>query len=341
MATANNGAPLSSVPDDVLQRILVGVPLDDHRAAASACRTFRDVINGSRFPALRRKYGFAEQSVVIVYETGDGVVNIRMGHQDVAMDIFSRFAPWLRGVSTTDGATRLFVCTWRLNAPDIAPDIWSVDASSRRWRHFATLPLNYSAHCMEWHDGRLYFAGGRHKHRYNDSLHAFNETTGLWEELPPMPHACANAASGVIGNELFIAAGDRENGVATSTLQIYDITTRTWRFGALVPYLCYWTKGVVVDDKLFVFGTADPRHGMLAYDPQSDTWSEEAVPFNGIVEHACAHKGRVVVFLRNSMAFERGADGAWSRFVVGASSRFVDWPAVNGCRAVSGSVLLG
>ena len=164
-----------------------------------------------------------------------------------------------------------------------------------------------------------------------------------------MPHACANAASGVIGNELFIAGGAREghapygadNAVATRTLQIYDITTRTWRFGALVPYLCYWTKGVVVDDKLFVFGTADPRHGMLAYDPQSDTWSEEAVPFNGIVEHACAHKGRVVVFLRNSMAFERGADGAWSRFVVGASSRFVDWPAVNGCRAVSGSVLLG
>ena len=49
MATANSGAPLSSVPDDVLNRILVGVPLDDHRAAASACRAFRDVINGPRF----------------------------------------------------------------------------------------------------------------------------------------------------------------------------------------------------------------------------------------------------------------------------------------------------
>ena len=60
MATANNGAPLSALPDDVLQRILVGVPLDDHRVAAAACRAFHDVINGPRFPALRRKYGFAE-----------------------------------------------------------------------------------------------------------------------------------------------------------------------------------------------------------------------------------------------------------------------------------------
>ena len=78
---------------------------------------------------------------------------------------------------------------------------------------------------------------------------------------------------------------------------------------------------------------------MLAYDPQSDTWTGETVPFNGIVEHVCAHKGRIVVFLRNSMAFERGADGAWSRFNAGA--RYIDWPAANGRRAVSGSVLLG
>ena len=151
-----------------------------------------------------------------------------------------------------------------------------------------------------------------------------------------MPHAVCQAPSGIIGNELFIAAGDRENGVATSTLQIYDITTRTWRFGALVPYHCYWAKGVVVEEKLFVFGTGDPRHGMLAYDPQSDTWSEEAVPFVGIVEHACAHTGRVVVFLRNGTAFERAADGAWSPFSYGLREEDSRYEY-----ATSGSVLLG
>ena len=159
-----------------------------------------------------------------------------------------------------------------------------------------------------------------------------------------MPHACANAASGVIGNELFIAGGAREghapygadNAVATRTLQIYDITTRTWRFGALLPYQCYWETGVVVDEKSFVFRTADPRHGMLAYDPQSDTWSEEAVPFVGIVEHACAHTGRVVVFLRNGTAFERAADGAWSPFSYGLREEDSRYEY-----ATSGSVLLG
>ena len=57
---------LSQVPVDVLQRLLAGVPLADHRAAASVCKSFRDVIRGPRFLALRRRYGFAEYGLVVV-----------------------------------------------------------------------------------------------------------------------------------------------------------------------------------------------------------------------------------------------------------------------------------
>ena len=34
------------LPDDVLQRLLVGLPLEDHRAAASVCESFLRVITG-------------------------------------------------------------------------------------------------------------------------------------------------------------------------------------------------------------------------------------------------------------------------------------------------------
>ena len=44
------------LPDDVLQRLLVGLPLEDHRAAASVCESFRRVITGPRFLAERRRY---------------------------------------------------------------------------------------------------------------------------------------------------------------------------------------------------------------------------------------------------------------------------------------------
>ena len=159
-----------------------------------------------------------------------------------------------------------------------------------------------------------------------------------------MPHACASAASGVIGNELCIAGGGDEHVVSTQILQIYDITTRTWRLGAQLPFPCHDGQGVVVDGKLFVFGTPGsevwppPSRGMLVYDPKCNAWTEETVPFGSgaRVVHACAHKGRIVVFLRNSYAYERAADGAWSPFSYGVSEE-----DSRTARSASGSVLLG
>ena len=59
----------TALPDDVLQRVLVGVLLDDHPATAAACRAFRDVIRGPRFHRLRREYGFAERGIILVGST--------------------------------------------------------------------------------------------------------------------------------------------------------------------------------------------------------------------------------------------------------------------------------
>ena len=92
---------------------------------------------------------------------------------------------------------------------------------------------------------------------------------------------------------------------------------------------------------------------MLVYDPQSDAWTRERPPFWAQdVAHACAHKGRVVVFLKNSPrnstplrtpAFERAADGAWSLFVDDPFLYGVDQYGLPECHytAMSGSVLLG
>ena len=65
---------------------------------------------------------------------------------------------------------------------------------------------------------------------------------------------------------------------------------------------------------------------------RTPTRTEEAVPeIHGTsVLHACAHEGRVVVVLWNGEAFERAADGSWSRGTRAEAKR-----------CVSGSVLLG
>ena len=304
--------------------------MEDHLATASVCRAFRAVIEDPRIRALRRVHGFAKRGIVIVGASGGSWsqrrLEIRTAHKSGIMASIagsSHTYPTSHG-TTTDGGTRLFVCTER-SGPDSegAPNqILEVDATSHRWKCVTTLPLEQHKsvqlcvdHCMEWHGGLLYVAGGLPGH---NSLQVFNLATAVWAVLPSMPQVCLNgyiAASGVIGNQLFIA-GCSQNGVLT-TLQIYDIATRTWRLGAPLPpspIAHLWPHGgIVLDGKLYVIY----RVFTLIYDPQFDAWTRESeVPWGSLVQghvtHTCAHEGRIVVFLSNRTAFQRASVGSWS-----------------------------
>ena len=376
MATTNS-SPFMTLPDDVLQRVLVGVALDDHDATAATCRAFRDVIRGPRFPALRRGYGFAERGIILVgsthtygYEWSTGPVGIHVAgkhgaanrHGAVAIIPSSQrdyLSVDLRG-STTDGGARLFL-TMRHPGPNPAPPefdahtIFAVDGTTRRWSRFAMLPRNQRSHCLEWHAGVLYVAAGiglvgNKPNRTLNTLHSFNETTGAWEDLPPMPHACSLAASGIIGNELFVAGGrvwHTVNGTGhsedLSTLQIYDITTRTWRLGAPLPRRRCGACGIVVDGKLYLVSSKlsdlyyDGQSSTMVYDVQSNTWTELPDPpiarwdQHGVM-HAFAHKGRIVAFDQSGSAFQLGTDSGWNRFDL--DIHYFE-------NAVAGSVILG
>ena len=329
--TDASGSFFTALPDDLLQRVLVGVPLDDHRVAASVCQAFRGVITGSRFPALRQKYGFAERGVVTVRVTEGDVLEIVTADKSCVLATIPLSG--LSSYATTDGGTRLFVST--NNFTDTPPNqVLAVDASSRRWKRLVNMPQNHSEHCMEWHGGLLYVAGGygQNGERLN-SFRAFNEATGIWEDLPPMPQACAWAASGIIGNQLFIACGN-----VGETLQIYDIASRTWRLGADLPdSRSRSARGYVVDGKLCVMSVYS-RDGkpVLVYDPQANTWTEEAPPPSSQARFACVHDGRLVVFQEDGTVVARATDGSWSLCADGGEPQESSLK-----RSVNESVLLG
>ena len=322
------------LPDDVLQRVLVGLPLEDHRAAASVCTSFRDIITGPRFLALRKRYGFAERSIVTVAYVIPPIsavrsnvhlvynARIRVAHSTTGGTAnINGYSVMSYTESTTDRGSRLFVGT---SQPGATPSqILAVDVSSRRWRPFATLPRNQHLHCMEWHGGHLYVAGGTEGGLHgdqSDSLHAFNEATGLWDNsLPPMPHPCMAATSGIIGNELFIAGGFDKSHPSDGylrTLQIYDIAAKTWRVGAPLPEAHNVVFGVVLDGKLFVV-SARRGANISVYEPQSNSWTEEpGFPTEmGRAVKAFAHDGRLTVLGETGAAFWRTSDGVtWLRY---------------------------
>ena len=330
-------SPLQALPDDVLRRLLAGVPFLDHGATAVACRACRAVINGPQFLALRRRYGFAEHDIVLVghrenWLRGELKIRttrtsgVRLSIND-GLQLSSR--GWLYSDSTTDGGTRLFVCLESIAFPT-QMYVYAVDVSSGNVSRLTTIPMKRSLHSFEWHGGCLYFAGGFRPplsaNVYLSSFQVFNVATGIWGDLPPMPHQFLLAASGVIGNQLFVAGGRaNDNNTSLSTLQIFDFTTRTWRLGAPMPAANQESIGVVVDGKLFVITSGITSHDptISVYDPASNTWSVESnTPFRHMrVRHACAHNGRVIVFLVSGQVFERAAAGTWSAYNLADEAR--------------------
>ena len=351
MATTSS---FTALPDDVLQRVLLGVALDDQDATAAACRVFRDVIRGPRFLRLRREYGFAERRIILVGQR-TGYVHAPkeifvVGKRGAVTSVPEGMHFELDGL-TTDGGARLFFSTMPRNGPNL---VLAVDAAARRWSRFATLPLNHTQHCIGWHDGLLYACGGLsaawNTHSYLNTFRAFDETTGLWEDLPPMPRACANAASGVIGNELFVAGGRGWGNEDLSFLQIYDFTARAWRQGAPLPHAQRGACGVVVDGKLYLVSTKVSNvRSTLVYDVQSNTWDQQIPPPYAPAEdlhamYAFTHNGRIVVVYANTMGFAPHTNGTAFHRGTGSDPDWYpfDLDVTSGPdHGVAGSVLLG
>ena len=302
MTTNNAPSLLLALPQDVQQRLLAGCRYEDLFSLAAACRALRDVVNDPKFQRVRQSHGFIERGVVLVGTRRDNAVDIRSARMR-AVKVSITGGLQLNGDTTTDGR-RLFVSCNNVVSDDQV-FVYALDVISRQWSRFATLPFNRAMSCMQWHAGRLYVAGGV-DFRFRQSFRVYNEATRSWDALPDLPFGCCGASSGVIGDQLLIAGGD---GTYT-TLQIFDFTTGSWRVGPPLPQGRDSSSGVVVEDKLFV----PENSSMLIYDPRSDAWTLERLPFYGIWECACVHNGRIIAFLHNGSAYERAPGGAWSAY---------------------------
>ena len=167
---------------------------------------------------------------------------------------------------------------------------------------------------MEWHRGRLYILCGDQEEC--DSFLVYNEATGSWDALTPMPVPATYTSSAIIGDLLLIVCSSDAH--VHNTLHIFDFTTGQWRVGRSTPRgtAVYGRPSVVLQGKLFVSpsGYLTETNCLLIYDPRTDAWARENVPSIGTWKCACAHDGRIIVFVHNEGAYERAPDGSWSAY---------------------------
>ena len=100
---------------------------------------------------------------------------------------------------------------------------------------------------------------------------------GTWETKAPMPTARGGMATGVITDQLYVAAGFP---AGTTAVEVYDPPTDTWTTRAPIPTSRAYASAGVIDGKLYVVGgciNSDCIPGntniLEVYDPATDTWT--------------------------------------------------------------------
>lgn len=132
-------------------------------------------------------------------------------------------------------------------------------------------------------NGYFYVTGGQLANNTPVAMVArFNPINSTWDTSLPLPVAVGQASMGTSGAKIFVAGGylGGTGGTSvTTTLQIFDIASSTWSFGASLPARVEAAAGTVLNGKFYVMGGDDFTNAVTTnyvYDIANDIWSTGA-----------------------------------------------------------------
>jgi N-acetylneuraminic acid mutarotase len=97
---------------------------------------------------------------------------------------------------------------------------------------------------------------------------------GTWYTLAAMPFKRQEISTAVLNGEIYVIAGYDEAGQSTSTVQVYDPASDSWRLAADLPIANNHNAAAVAAGTLYAFGGESNR--VFAYDPDQDAWFDVA-----------------------------------------------------------------
>lgn len=216
-----------------------------------------------------------------------------------------------------------------------------MNLKSRKWEALASGPGLQGMNLVA-HGGKIYRVGGMEprnapgeKQRIDSvaTVAAFDEKTGSWQDLPPLPEARSSHDVVVIGSQLIVTGGwklDSAGGDVWSKksfrLNLADPSPQWTEFEQPFERRAFITA--VHDGKMYVMGGITPKGAVAAdvdvYDPTTGEWTKGPMLPGTATENfapaACEHEGRLLVSLANGALFELEAKTKqWRQIGVGTA----------------------
>ena len=168
------------------------------------------------------------------------------------------------------------------------------------WEPFPPLPQPTAGAAGIYAEDTIYVVGGSTPTGTTNAVWRFQPARGVWEALAVKPTAVSGISAGIIGDQMYVPGGIGATGERLRSLEIYDLSTNTWRTGPALPAPRSDYGLATIEGELYVFGGHDadgPVDSTLMYNPTTETWNEGTALPIALSDAALAQKDERQVYL--------------------------------------------
>ncbi|XP_076814328.1 kelch-like protein 12 isoform X2 [Clavelina lepadiformis] len=145
----------------------------------------------------------------------------------------------------------------------------SYNPEERKWSSIRNMNIKRIDHALVSARGLLYALGG-HDGNATNTAECYDPRNGKWEYIPPMKTCRYGLTAVVLNNEIY-AIGGNEGSVSWSSVEKYNLDTKTWIDIPSMNEERIGGSACVVDGLIWVFGGDDAKT-VEFYDPATNEW---------------------------------------------------------------------
>ncbi|CAK8689866.1 unnamed protein product [Clavelina lepadiformis] len=165
----------------------------------------------------------------------------------------------------------LVYCAGGWNGNSSLSSCESYNPEERKWSSIRNMNEKRNSHALVSARGSLYaLGGGDGSYTKTNTAECYDPRKGKWEYIPPMKTCRYGLAAVVLNNEIY-AIGGNAGSKNLSSVEKYNLDTKTWIDVPSMNEEKYGGSACVVDGLIWVFGGYGAKT-VEFYDPATNKW---------------------------------------------------------------------